>query len=789
MGKGQIINDFGDGRYAVKLLQNREKADQALARIDTWIALNQKRQSAIPPGDPEHKLPMLKFSMASLLKQKEYLLLIPQDAIADAWCADLTEELTGEVGTIEINGDPKAAVNIRPGYTDNAAHVPERDGQTMNIRAMTPEQAFYNLAMMPGWQKWRPTYRVGAITSINGDTCSVRLDDANSSLKGAEYNINQAWDLTDVDIEYMDCNGAAFEPGDRVIVQFIGQDFEVPKVIGFEDNPKPCGLDLVFISVNASNNVEFYTHDGTKAVLFRTLDINSIVNGQGIRDIYPIQPYQQYVSIFHASSDLNSVILGVFINDWRGNTQGNENGDTWAIFNRYMSVKVPVLFHGNELIAKDIRIPDFATHFPELSVITPSGNHVYLMSNPISGIGAGIGFGITPLTQYTRTWPWYYFRSDVTPRTYPWAVGCSGNLILLCTVTEEPPYTNTIYRMVTGTLFFIGTVYNTRILTREELYGITQIVSRDSKFFVFYGATSVINPAYYPGITIQIEVLDLSLNIIKAKQSISGLSGYNQSTVSIVPIRYNDVDYTCLSFITNANIGTGKVSFVDIETLDLVTEITTGIVPALTQPYHFDNVDNSFRQSIPNFITIQKPKTNRMVEKINEYRFTQPVYYEYTENYVDYYMPYSYVGYSELLQACAQQHANWCVANCRMQHEDANDELSTARAVPYGFRYDSVSECMCMMDTTIFISLNDQIDEAIRMWKESPKHDAALKYRDSTTMGFATAVYPESCHTIIIGKGSYNVSTGSYSTVPGSLPLIPSEYGKMKVFVYLTAAA
>jgi len=248
MGKGQIVNDFGDGRYAVKLLQNREKADQALARIDTWIALNQTRQDALPPGDPEHKLPMLKLSMASLLKQKEYLLLIPADETIDAWCADRTEELSGVVGTIEINGDPNATVNIRPGYTDNAAHVPARDGQEMNIRAMTPEQAFYNLAMMPGWQKWKPTYRVGAITSIDGDTCSVMLDDANSSIKGAEYNINQAWDLTDVDIEYMNCNGSAFESGDRVIVQFIGQDFETPKVIGFEDNPKPCSQYVLIYS-------------------------------------------------------------------------------------------------------------------------------------------------------------------------------------------------------------------------------------------------------------------------------------------------------------------------------------------------------------------------------------------------------------------------------------------------------------------------------------------------------------------------------------------------------------
>ena len=299
MGKGQIINNFGDGRYAVKLLQNREKADQALARIDTWIVLNQTRQDALLLGDPEHKLPMLKLSMASLLKQKEYLLLIPQDAIASAWCADRTEGLSGIVGTIEINGSPSDNVNIRPGYTDQAAYLPARDGQAMNILAMTPEQAFYNLAMMPGWQKWRPTYRVGAITSIDVDTCSVRLDDANSSLKGAEYNINQAWDLTNVGIEYMSCNGAAFDVGDRVIVKFVNQDFKKPMVIGFENNPKPCDADIFFFqphSIGTSNFVGVYN---IKGVCVQVYDINALVGADADEPVY----------VDDINSDLNTVII------------------------------------------------------------------------------------------------------------------------------------------------------------------------------------------------------------------------------------------------------------------------------------------------------------------------------------------------------------------------------------------------------------------------------------------------------------------------------------------------
>jgi hypothetical protein len=38
----------------------------------------------------------------------------------------------------------------------------------------------------------------------------------------------------------MTCNADAFEVGDRVVVEFIGQDWENPRVVGFLDNPKRC---------------------------------------------------------------------------------------------------------------------------------------------------------------------------------------------------------------------------------------------------------------------------------------------------------------------------------------------------------------------------------------------------------------------------------------------------------------------------------------------------------------------------------------------------------------------
>ncbi len=182
-----------------------------------------------------------------------------------AWCADLTEDLTAdaEVGTIEIKGESEQIL-VQPGYGGNAVYDQDRDGQLMPAGLATPAQSFYNYAMLPGWQKWAPTYRVGKIKDLDGDNCTVILDSARSAAQALD--INQATELTDVPIRYMNCNGRAFEVGDRIVVEFEGQEWDNPKVIGFEEEPQKCdsefltvrvtgeGVDLGFVWDIAENN-------------------------------------------------------------------------------------------------------------------------------------------------------------------------------------------------------------------------------------------------------------------------------------------------------------------------------------------------------------------------------------------------------------------------------------------------------------------------------------------------------------------------------------------------------
>lgn len=184
-----------------------------------------------------YKLRQLKFVRASLRKQGQQFNLFQPIQRKQAWCADLTEDRAAGayVGTIEVKGEPDLVL-LQPGAR---AWIPT-DGIVRGREVMSPWQAYWNAAVLPGWQKWKPTYRWGTISSIDyiNDTCSVSLAEATSSAQ--RLGINQDAALSNVPISYMTCNAQAFEEGDRVIVRFSGQDWAAPMVIGFVDNPKPC---------------------------------------------------------------------------------------------------------------------------------------------------------------------------------------------------------------------------------------------------------------------------------------------------------------------------------------------------------------------------------------------------------------------------------------------------------------------------------------------------------------------------------------------------------------------
>lgn len=303
MSKGEIVSILGDGRYRVRqnlaveritdeieaigarlaelaikipekrlqLLQREAEADQVRASIENLISLYiqgrdgskeelTKAQASLVQLLGQIRLLELDVAQLTaenlgLLKRRGQLQRIPEGKELEAWCADYSPELTGEVGLIDINDEGGKGVLIQPGYQGAAAYSAGRDGALFPRLAQSGLQVYLNAALLPGVQKWMPGYRLGTLTRLSLDAATVQLDPAFSSAQNLP--INQSETLQDVPIVYMDCNAAAFEEGDRVVVRFTRLG---PLIIGFESNPKACSAKIICTPIKSLGvwDAEFY---------------------------------------------------------------------------------------------------------------------------------------------------------------------------------------------------------------------------------------------------------------------------------------------------------------------------------------------------------------------------------------------------------------------------------------------------------------------------------------------------------------------------------------------------
>lgn len=195
----------------------------------------------------EVKIEILQLELANLQGDLSYVQSLNVTETRSMWCADYTTDASGDSATIEVNGEQPKLL-LAPGCPAPASS----DGQFRERGTMSAEQVFLNAALLPGWQKWLPTYRTGHITAIDRgeDTADVTLDSAASSAQG--LNINQSSSLRNVPIEYMNCNSGAFLVGDDVVVKFEGQDWSQPKIIGFADGPRPCAPKEIAFAIETA---------------------------------------------------------------------------------------------------------------------------------------------------------------------------------------------------------------------------------------------------------------------------------------------------------------------------------------------------------------------------------------------------------------------------------------------------------------------------------------------------------------------------------------------------------
>lgn len=194
-------------------------------------------------NDAQRRLSFERAARLEAEKRKAMLEAESNPVASPMWCADYAVSISGDPPTIEIPGEVGAVI-IRPQYQpgEPPAWSGERDGLLMPRPWQTPEQAFWNAAMLPGWQRHMPTYRAGRISNIDrkADTATVTLDAARSTAQ--DLNINADAVFQNVPVRYMTCNASAFQDDDHVVVEFNGRQWASPVVIGFVSHPRPCDV-------------------------------------------------------------------------------------------------------------------------------------------------------------------------------------------------------------------------------------------------------------------------------------------------------------------------------------------------------------------------------------------------------------------------------------------------------------------------------------------------------------------------------------------------------------------
>jgi len=182
MSKAKILENLGEGQYKIEVLQDRSLLDDRVKIIDTKIAeldIKIEAAEAVEKG-------LLMLEKVSLKKEKElYSKIVNREVVA--WAADYETELSGVVGIANTPDEPGRFVNIQPA---GGAYNESRDGNTFPILVMQAKTAYYNRALLPGVQRWKPQWRYGVITAINSmdGTCSVALTSAYSSQQGLPIN-------------------------------------------------------------------------------------------------------------------------------------------------------------------------------------------------------------------------------------------------------------------------------------------------------------------------------------------------------------------------------------------------------------------------------------------------------------------------------------------------------------------------------------------------------------------------------------------------------------------------
>jgi hypothetical protein len=170
-----------------------------------------------------------------------------------AWAAEYVDDLAigAQIATAEPPGWYRSAPVARSttidgvsyGYEERGINLtPRGSGQLRRCEGLSDEMIFVNLALEPGHLKWAPHWRYGTVTAISlAFTYSIDLDavDARTATGlGTGLDLLQSTSLSDV--QAVCACADKIVVGDEVLIEFTGESWDSPVIIGWRREPKSC---------------------------------------------------------------------------------------------------------------------------------------------------------------------------------------------------------------------------------------------------------------------------------------------------------------------------------------------------------------------------------------------------------------------------------------------------------------------------------------------------------------------------------------------------------------------
>lgn len=303
MGNGIIVSHVGDAQYQVQVNYDTSYADQKIASIeselsrissdtslddlinekyleyqDSLIALN-AAIIALPTGyttaDEEYRAVVeatlyrdfvfTEYEEAKSKKTAQAATLVAlknqkkniednrvESEVKTLWCIDKSDGgtndsgdpngplLSGEVALVTAFQNPDLHLGIEAGF-DAGAPYSDTYGVLVHNPAQGDFEYLYSHTMIGGVQNWRPTYYAGTVASIDEDTnVATVITDARALVEQET--------LVNVPVNYMDCDAAAFNVGDHVIIKFDSYLKANASVVGFFSRPRDCYREKVLFN-------------------------------------------------------------------------------------------------------------------------------------------------------------------------------------------------------------------------------------------------------------------------------------------------------------------------------------------------------------------------------------------------------------------------------------------------------------------------------------------------------------------------------------------------------------